>query len=117
MLIEDEPTVKRMPRRQQADPLAAKIGQRIRILREGLGLTQEKLAYEGGLKSKGHLSGIEKGLVRPTVETLAVLAQRLEVDLLDLVTFPEESPRQQLVDVTRGMKPGTIRRLLRDTIT
>ncbi|MCC6898775.1 MAG: helix-turn-helix transcriptional regulator [Polyangiaceae bacterium] len=94
--------------------MAAKIGRRIRALRESLGLTQEKLAYEGGLRSKGHLSGIEKGLVRPTLPTLVVLAERLEVDLLDLVTFPEDSPRQRLVDLTRGMKPGTIRRLVRE---
>jgi transcriptional regulator with XRE-family HTH domain len=114
MLIRDEPTVKGMPRRQKADPLVAKIGARIRSLREELELTQEKLAYEGGLSSKGHLSGIEKGLVRPTVETLSTLANRLGVDLLDLVTFPEESPRQQLVDLTRRMKPGTVRRLIRD---
>jgi transcriptional regulator with XRE-family HTH domain len=84
------------------------------MLRQSQGLTQEKLAYEGGLKSKGHLSGIEKGLVRPTLQTLTVLAERLEVDLLDLVTFPEESPRQHLVDLTRDMAPGTIRRLVRD---
>jgi transcriptional regulator with XRE-family HTH domain len=103
-----------MPRRETADPIAAKIGSRIRTLRESQGLTQEKLAYESGLKSKGHLSGIEKGLVRPNLQTLTVLAERLEVDLLDLVTFPEESPRQQLVDLTRQMKPGTIRRLIRD---
>jgi transcriptional regulator with XRE-family HTH domain len=103
-----------MPRRTQADPLAAKIGQRIRTLRENEGLTQEKLAYEGGLKSKGHLSGIEKGLVIPTLQTLALLAARLEVELLDLVTFPEESARHQLVDLTRGMRAGTIRRLVRD---
>ena len=104
-----------MPRREQADPLAAKIGARIRALRQAIGLTQEKLAYEGGLKSKGHLSGIEKGLVLPTVHTLAILAERLEVDVLDLVTFPEDSVRQQLVDRTRRLKPGTLRRLLRDT--
>jgi transcriptional regulator with XRE-family HTH domain len=103
-----------MPRRDEPDPLAAKIGQRIRALRKTLGLTQEKLAYEGGLASKGHLSGIEKGLVRPTLETLATLAERLEVDLLDLVTFPEDSPRQRLVDLTREMNQGTIRRLVRD---
>ncbi|MFO0570182.1 MAG: helix-turn-helix transcriptional regulator [Polyangiaceae bacterium] len=103
-----------MPRLHEPDAMAAKIGRRIRALRESLGLTQEKLAYEGGLRSKGHLSGIEKGLVRPTLPTLVVLAERLEVDLLDLVTFPEDSPRQQLVDLTRGMKPGTIRRLVRE---
>lgn len=103
-----------MPRRQHADPVAARIGRRIRALRESQNLTQEKLAYEGGLKSKGHLSGIEKGLVRPTLQTLAILAERLEVDLLDLLTFPEESPRQRLVDLTRQMTAGTIRRLVRD---
>jgi DNA-binding XRE family transcriptional regulator len=119
--IPDEPYSSRMnllstpmPRRQIADPVAARIGHRIRALRESQGLTQEKLAYEAGLKSKGHLSGIEKGLVRPTLQTLAVLAERLEVDLLDLLTFPEESPRQRLVDLTRQMSPGTIRRLVRD---
>jgi transcriptional regulator with XRE-family HTH domain len=103
-----------MPRRTHADPVAAKIGQRIRALREDQGLTQEKLAYEGGLKSKGHLSGIEKGLVIPTLQTLALLAERLGVELLDLATFPEESERHRLVDLTRGMKAGTIRRLVRD---
>jgi transcriptional regulator with XRE-family HTH domain len=104
----------RMPRRTTADPLAAKIGRRIRLLREEQGLTQEKLAYEGGLRSKGHLSGIEKGLVRPNLQTLNLLAERLEIDLLDLFTFPEDSPRQKLVDLTRRMSAGTIRRLLRD---
>jgi transcriptional regulator with XRE-family HTH domain len=79
-------------------------------------LTQEKLAYESGLKSKGHLSGIEKGVVMPTLPTLVLLANRLEVDLLDLVTFPDDSPRQQLVDLTRSMKPGPVRRLIRDAL-
>jgi len=102
-----------MPRRDTADPLAAKIGERIRSLRGELGLTQEKLAYESGLASKGHLSGIERGLVRPNVQTLASLAERLEVDLLDLFTFPDGSPRQRLVDLTRGMDASTVRRLLR----
>ena len=103
-----------MPRRQTADPVAFKMGHRIRALREEQGLTQEKLAYEGGLRSKGHLSGIEKGLVRPNIHTLVLLAERLQVDLLDLFTFPDESPRQRLVELTRRMKPGTIRRLVRD---
>jgi transcriptional regulator with XRE-family HTH domain len=103
-----------MPRRTKADPLGAKIGQRIRSLREEKGLTQEKTAYEAGLASKGHLSGIEKGLVLPTLDTLVLLADRLEVDLLDLFTFPDESARQRLVDLTRTMKPGTIRRQVRD---
>lgn len=103
-----------MPRRTEADPVATQIGARIRSLREELGLTQEKLAYEAGLKSKGHLSGIEKGLVIPMLPTLALIAERLNVELLDLVTFPEESDRHALVDLTRGMKAGTLRRLVRE---
>jgi transcriptional regulator with XRE-family HTH domain len=103
-----------MPRRTEADPVATQIGARIRALREELGLTQEKLAYEAGLKSKGHLSGIEKGLVIPTLPTLALIAERLSVELVDLVTFPDSSDRHALVDLTRGMKAGTVRRLVRE---
>jgi transcriptional regulator with XRE-family HTH domain len=103
-----------MPRRTKADPIATKIGARIRELREELGLTQEKLAYEAGLKSKGHLSGIEKGLVIPTLPTLALVAERLSVELVDLVTFPDGSDRHALVNLTRSMKAGTIRRLVRE---
>jgi transcriptional regulator with XRE-family HTH domain len=103
-----------MPRRTEADPLATQIGARIRQLRKGLGLTQEKLAYEAGLKSKGHLSGIEKGLVVPTLPTLALIAERMNVELIDLVTFPDSADRHALVDLTRTMKVGTIRRLVRE---
>jgi transcriptional regulator with XRE-family HTH domain len=102
-----------MPRRDKCHPLAAKIGSRIQALRKASPITQEKLAYEGGL-SKGHLSDIEKGLVLPTLPTLELIAARLGVELLDLVTFPEESERHRLVDVSRGMRPGTVRRLIRD---
>lgn len=100
-----------MPRREIPDSVAAKVGARIRALRETMGITQEKLAYEAGL-SKGHVSGIEKGLVRPTLTTLSLLAERLEVDLLDLFTFPSESQRQKVVDLTRGLSAATVRKLL-----
>jgi transcriptional regulator with XRE-family HTH domain len=104
-----------MPRRSTPDPLAERIGARIRELRQGAGLTLEKLAYESEVGSKGYMSDVEKGLARPTVETLATIAERLEVKLLDLVTFPDEDDRARLVDRTRGMTKGTVRRLLRET--
>ena len=72
----------------------------------------EKLAYESDLGSKGHLSDIEKGLVIPTVKTLRVLAERLDVLVLDLVIDPEADPRQKLIDRTRGLTRGTRRKLL-----
>ena len=104
-----------MPRRATPDPLAERIGARIRELRQEAGLTLEKLAYESEVGSKGFLSDVEKGLARPTVETLAAVAERLEVKLLDLVTFPDEDDRARLVDRTRGMTKGAVRRLLRET--
>lgn len=114
MLGDVPPRVKSMPRRRTPDPLALAIGQRIRELREEQGLTAEKLAYESELGSKGFLSDIEKGLARPTVQTLAVLAERLGVELFDLLVFPGEGPRHKLVDLTRGLRPGTVRRLTRE---
>lgn len=103
-----------MPRRSTPDPLAQRIGARIRVLRNEAGLTLEKLAYESEVGSKGFLSDVEKGLARPTVETLQAIADRLEVELLDLVTFPDEGDRQRLVDRTRRLSKGTIRKLLRE---
>jgi transcriptional regulator with XRE-family HTH domain len=106
-----------MPRRSTPDPLAQRIGARIRELRQETGLTLEKLAYESEVGSKGFLSDVEKGLARPTVETLAAIAERLEVKLLDLVTFPGDDERALLVDRTRFMTKGAVRRLLRETST
>lgn len=77
-------------------------------------MTLEKLAYESEVGSKGFLSDVEKGLARPTVETLQAIADRLEVELFDLVTFPDEGDRQRLVDRTRRLPKGTIKKLLRE---
>ena len=43
-----------------------------------------------------------------------MLADRLEVAMLDLFTFPDEDPRHHLIDATRKMTKGTIRRLVKD---
>lgn len=103
-----------MPRLAAPDPLSEAIGRRVRGLRTELGLTQERLAFESGTIGKGHLSDLEKGLLRPTVHTLKGVADRLGVQLLDLVTFPEEGPRQALVDATRALSPVAVAELLRD---
>ncbi|MCU0655056.1 MAG: helix-turn-helix domain-containing protein [Polyangiaceae bacterium] len=99
-----------MPRRQTADPLAASIGQRIRALREREGMTLEGLAFKSDQISKGHLSDVERGLVVPTVGSLQVLASCLGVDLLDLVTFPEETPRQRVVELSRHIPDELLHR-------
>ncbi|MBI2395385.1 MAG: LexA family transcriptional regulator [Deltaproteobacteria bacterium] len=102
-----------MPRRSAPDPLSRRIGERIHELRLEAGLTLEKLAYESELGSKGHLSDLERGLVQPTVGTLAVIARRLGVLLLDLVTFTEDGPRALLVETSRRAPPAEVATALR----
>lgn len=105
-----------MPRRTEPDPLAAKIGARVRALRGEAGLTLEGLAYSCEF-SKGQLSTIEKGLAVPTASTIAVLSEGLEVLPLDLLTFPEEDERQRLVDLTRKLSPSQLRAITRQIET
>jgi transcriptional regulator with XRE-family HTH domain len=89
------------------------VGARVRELRLAAGLTLEKLAYESELGSKGHLSDLENGLLRPTVGTLQKLADHLGLALVDLVTFPERDERQRLIDRTRGLSAARLQRLHR----
>jgi transcriptional regulator with XRE-family HTH domain len=103
-----------VPRRAKADALSLAVGVRIRQLREELGITMERLAYESDVGSKGHLSNIEHGLVRPTAHTLKALADRLGVALPDLVNFPDDGDRARLYDLTRRMTPSRLRLLLQE---
>jgi transcriptional regulator with XRE-family HTH domain len=103
-----------MPRRKQPDALALQIGRRIKALREEVGLTQEKLAFEIEGGSKGHMSSLEAGLVMPTVATLKAIADRLAVLAADIVNDPRESDRAKLIELTRSLPAGTIRRLVRE---
>ena len=57
---------------------AARLGERVRALRVGAGLTQSELAE--GRYSKEYISQIERGKTRPTDATVAWLAERLNVD-------------------------------------
>jgi transcriptional regulator with XRE-family HTH domain len=83
----------------------------VKQLREEAGLTLEKLAYESELGSKGYLSDIENGLARPTIKTLKVIADHLDIALMDLVCFPDEDERQALVDELRSATTAEIQRL------
>ncbi len=74
----------------------------------------ERLAYESEVGSKGHLSNIERGLVRPTAHTLKSLADRLGVSLADMVTFPDDGDRARLHDLTRQLTPPRLRMLLHE---
>ncbi len=103
-----------MPRRAKPDALSLAVGARIRQLREEQGITMERLAYESDVGSKGHLSNIERGLVHPTAHTLKALADRLGVELPDLVNFPDDGDRARLYDLTRRIAPSRVRVLLQE---
>jgi transcriptional regulator with XRE-family HTH domain len=104
-----------MPRRNEPDDLALQVGQRIRELREDNEMTIQQLAETSEIGSKGHISNMERGLVRPNIQTLKQVADGLGVLPLDLMTFPKLDLRQKLIDLTRyvsRMKLGEILRVL-----
>jgi transcriptional regulator with XRE-family HTH domain len=103
-----------MPRRTKPNALALAVGRRIKALREEAGITQEQLAFTSEMHSKGHLSSLEKGLVMPTVATLKAIADRLDVLVADLVTDPRDGDRAKLVELTRGLPPGVLRKLVKE---
>lgn len=98
-----------MPRLKEPDPLSQAIGQRIRELRDEKGLTLEQLAYGSELSSKGHLSNLERGLVRPTVQTLKVLADHLGVLVADLVNVPRNGEREMLIEDSRRARLSKVK--------
>lgn len=102
-----------MPRRSSPDELALEVGQRIREIREEEGLTIQELAETSELGSKGHLSNMERGLVRPNIQTLKQVADGLGVLPLDLMTFPKHDVRQKLVDLTRQLSLRKVTEMLR----
>jgi transcriptional regulator with XRE-family HTH domain len=103
-----------MPRRTKPNALALAIGRRIQALRAEAGLTLEQVAYTSELGSKGHLSNLEKGLVMPTVATLKVIADRLDVLVADLVTDPRDGDRAKLIELTRGLPRGVLHKLVKE---
>jgi tetratricopeptide (TPR) repeat protein len=73
-----DPTAIRQQQRASAAQAGLRLGERLRQLRVGAGMTQTDLA--GDRFSKEYVSQIERGKTRPTRETIDWLAQRLGVD-------------------------------------
>ncbi len=90
---------------------AKQVGRRLRQLRVERKLTQEKLAYECG-RAKSSLCEIESGKKLPSLAALADFAERLGVPVFDLLVFPDDGPRERLIDATRGMAAASITELL-----
>ncbi|MFL5734607.1 MAG: helix-turn-helix domain-containing protein [Chloroflexia bacterium] len=72
-----------------AGSLAEHVGRRIRQARQERGLTQEALA--GPEFTKGYVSALERGTVRPSLKALQVFARRLNVEIVDLLTARDET--------------------------
>jgi DNA-binding XRE family transcriptional regulator len=62
------------------------IGKRVKYLRRLRNLTQSELAEKADL-SVNYISQIETGVASPTIKTLLVVAQALDVELKELFDF------------------------------
>ena len=93
------------PRRDAA--LAKTIGDRVRSMRRERGITQEQLAWACEVE-KGYLSAIEGGRKMPSLPMLAILAQELAVELVDLVVVDSTAPRSRLLEASRRCRPEQI---------
>ncbi len=63
-----------------------KFGNHFQLVRKKRGFTQEDLAYNTEI-SLSQIARIETGRINPTVCTLKILAQGMEVELKDLFDF------------------------------
>jgi transcriptional regulator with XRE-family HTH domain len=91
-----------MPRRKTPNPTAAKVGARIRALREERGMSLSKLGTASGV-SKGSLSGIERGLVLITIATLDTIARALGMSAAELLAHPDDGPLEAVLDQIRRL--------------
>lgn len=73
-----------------ADDTVAKVGHRIRELRNEQGLTLQSLAERTGLSSS-MLSLVERGKASPSIGTLVAISSALSVHMIDLLN--EDSPK------------------------
>jgi transcriptional regulator with XRE-family HTH domain len=86
--------------RSEPDPLAERIGQRIRALRKASGISFDAFVGETGL-GRGYVSELERGLVVPSVTTLDRVATALGMTMADLVIG--DTARERLFEATREL--------------
>ncbi|MEM1486367.1 helix-turn-helix transcriptional regulator [Oscillospiraceae bacterium PP1C4] len=66
--------------------LSAALGIRIRELRKARNISQEELGFKASI-SAAHLGQIERGLKKPTVDTLGKIASALGISIQELFAF------------------------------
>ncbi|OMD89320.1 hypothetical protein BSK49_13125 [Paenibacillus odorifer] len=90
------------------------IGESIRILRTGKGLSQEQLALNAGVNTS-YIGQIERGEKNPTIKTLEKIAVALEVSLLDLLLYsnPKKGVSNQSIQI---LTPARIKQCLLEVL-
>lgn len=68
----------------RASEISRRLGIRVRAQREGQDLSQEQLAGRVGVTPQ-FVGDIERGLRGPTLETIAAIAEALDVTISDLL--------------------------------
>jgi transcriptional regulator with XRE-family HTH domain len=95
--------------RKTPDPLAAQVGALVKRLRKECEFTFDAFVEETGL-GRGYISELERGLVVPTIHSLAKIARALDVTVADLVVGASE--RERLFALARELSPDDVRWLL-----
>ena len=95
--------------RAKPDPIARAVGARIRQLRKERGFVFDAFVEETGL-GRGYISELERGLVVPSLHTLARVAKALELTVADVVLGT--SPREQLFEAARDLPAKVVAELL-----
>jgi transcriptional regulator with XRE-family HTH domain len=70
------------------------MGQELRKARERAGLTQEELSFRAGL-SRPYISQLERNLKSPTVATLFLICDALDVRAADIVRRVDAARKRQ----------------------
>ena len=78
------------------DYILLEIGQKLRKIRKGKGLTVQNIATRAGV-SKGLISRIENGKTIPSLPVLIGVIKSLEFDLNSFFTDIDQKPLEQLV--------------------
>src|SRR5437879_9148883 len=100
--------------RATADPLALAVGRRVRDLRREQDYSYDAFVEETGL-GRGYISELERGLVVPSLATLARLAAAFEMSVPELLAFGDATI-ETLIETSRKLTDVQKRRLLREAI-
>lgn len=94
------------------DDFAIQLGARIRELRKLKGVSQLELAYDMDM-SMNTISTIELGKISPKIETIKKIAQKLNVDIVEIFQFSDMPSKDKL---TRKKIEGLSRSLMSENL-